>query len=282
MANGTKRGFDYMWEGVIAQTIDFCVQEIDKDFFEKAEVEVASLNKYKMKLRESYHKKREWLKIEYLPHKYKPILDFHKLSAIICRCIIGFKPVAYNENIADLLFLENQKQIFDVDERKNADKKLKWQIENIYVNYRIAFLSAAGLAYDDLLCWIQRKIKNLTKKEKENVINPEEKERLNIYNQFRDSLIENSALIQYRKSPNHDDFESSMIVSLMKNDMLKRDFDYLSFAAILFQWQENTKEIIFSQILRNPKVIYQYYNLDNFKEIYDLDIEGDIQGEEDN
>ena len=44
-----------------------------------------------------------------------------------------------------------------------------------------------------------------------------------------------------------------MIVSLMKNDILMRDFDYLAYATIMFQWQEYTKQLILTHILSNPE-----------------------------
>lgn len=255
-----KRGFDYIWDGIIANVIDYCEKNMDQNFCEKAEICLVEHNQYKNKLRDAYHKKREWLKGEYLPYQINPTLDFHKLSAIICRCIIGYKPISYNEKVAELFFKANRSC------RISSSDKLKWQISNVYVNYRIAFLSAAGVAYDDLLCWAQSRIDNLKSKSFE-AATPEN-ERLKIYNQFKEKLIEKSTLYMYQKSPTHDDFESSMIVALMKNDMLKRDFDYLSFATNMFQWQEYTKHCILTEILANSDNQFKYYNVKNIFELF--------------
>lgn len=254
-----KSGFDKIWENAIVKAIDFCYEDMDQSFCERAKVVKRDYIEYKPQLRKLYHEKREWLKIKYLPHKDHPILDFHKLSAIICRCIIGIKPIFYDGNMADYLFNVIQSQ------KISPSKKLAWQITNIYVNYRVAFLAAAGVAYDDLLSWAQETINFL--KEQRNGLTEIEEEKLFIFGLFIEKMISGSALFLYQKSDKHDDFESSMIVSLMKNDILMRDFDYLSFAANMFQWQEYTKLMLFMNIINENKQKIKHYDFTNILDL---------------
>ena len=61
---------------------------------------------------------------------------------------------------------------------------------NVYVNYRIAFLAAVGVAYDDLLIWAQENIDCLKKREQD--LNEIENERLLIFGLFKEKLINDS------------------------------------------------------------------------------------------
>ena len=100
-----------------------------------------------------------------------------------------------------------------------------------------------GVAYIDLLYWAKEKNKNekdVSKKE--------------IYRVFIEQLKKEKNLILYKKSPNHDDYVTSMIVSFMKNDILLRDFDYLAVAASMFQWQVHTKQSLFIEILAESDI----------------------------
>jgi len=67
-------------------------------------------------------------------------------------------------------------------------------------------------------------------------------------------LKEEKKLVQYKKSINHDDYVTSMIVAFMKNDILLRDFDYLAIAASMFQWQVHTKHALFLEILSESDI----------------------------
>ncbi len=61
-------------------------------------------------------------------------------------------------------------------------------------------------------------------------------------------------MVQYKKTPEHDDYVTSMIVAFMKNDILLRDFDYLAIAASMFQWQVHTKQSLFLEILAESDI----------------------------
>jgi len=231
--------FDSFWEYVILPSIKRCVSEMDENFKKKIRFEYRKINSYKDELSVMFKRKREWLKREYLPNKgSEAVLDFHKLSSIFCRCIIGNKPFFFTKRKAEALF----KQITERTDISD-EEKLNLEVNNIYVNYKCAFLVCAGVAYIDLLYWANEKMER-----------EEDSRKKEIYCAFLERLKEEKKLVQYKKSINHDDYVTSMIVAFMKNDILLRDFDYLAIAASMFQWQVHTKHALFLEILSESDI----------------------------
>lgn len=249
-----KHSFDAFWNRIIERAIKVCISEIDQDFFASASVTTKNLGAYKIDLEKLYKEKRNWLKYEYLPGGREPSLDLHKLGSVLCRCIIGNKFFSYDSHAAEILQKEVKK-----DFQKSHEEIIRWESSNVYINYKLAFLVAEGIAFDDLLYWAQCRIDKDSKLLVDTKSPTQEidkiKVRLQMTTQFRDTLIAESKLRRYTSSATHDDFVSSMIVSLMKSDCLSRDFDYLSVSAILFQWQEHTKICIFSELICNSSGI---------------------------
>lgn len=239
--NKNISAFDSMWEKVILHSISLCEKELDETFVEQAKVSIEDTTIYKNKLEKIYKRKREWLKSEYLPNEEKPILDFHKLSSVMCRSIIGVKPFRYDIDAAERCFLKVSK-----DKQLKQFEKVNWQINNVYVNYKLAFLVAEGIVFIDLLFWAQEKINYIKKNYNDDAINSNidnVKNKLQIYQQFIDLLnSQERRLYSYEASSTHDNFIISAVIALMKNDYLKRDFDYLQFSLSMFQWQEYTKK----------------------------------------
>lgn len=228
--------FNFFWEKAIYPSIKLAKQDIDNDFKEKTLLNFRDTVEYYAELEDMYRRKREWLKQKYLPHDEGPKLDFHKLGAIICRCIIGVKPVTYSVSIAEEIL-----ETINADETISHSDKMNWVVSNLYVNYKIAFFSAVGIAYADLLYWAY-------KKQEDAKINgcPNE----DFYFAFAKELEKQKNLSFYPKSAFHENFVNSTIIALMKEDLLCRDFNYLMFSIILYQLQENTKRIIFSDIMK--------------------------------
>ena len=118
----------------------------------------------------------------------------------------------------------------------------------------MAFLVAEGIAYVDLLYWARVKINRInTKYSKDDICKNVDciKTKLEVYEKFISLLVsEKKGLYRYNASKLHDDFYVSEIIALMKNDYLKRDFDYLQFAISIFQWQEYTKKQHIYEIIK--------------------------------
>lgn len=248
MAMSETTGFDHIWDSVVKVAIKRCIQELDNKFSKKANVVTCDLDAYKEELRDLYREKREWLKKEYLPKEEEPILDFHKLSAIVCRCIIGSKPFSYDIKVANSIFRKVSN-----DENRNQQEKIKWEVDNIYVNYKLAFLVAEGIIFDDLLFWCQDNINKINEciEKNPNEEDGELKKKINIYGLLIGKLVQEHGMYSYKTSSSHDDFFTSSVIALMKSDNLMRDFDYLGFSICMFQWQEYTKKQFLHEILTN-------------------------------
>ena len=241
-----KTEFDYMWEDSIFPLIQKCDEQLNTDYKSAVSMKIKDLNEYKSELRELYRHKRDWLKKEYLPYDKKAILDFHKLSAVMCRCIIGNKPFVFDQAVAE----QYLKQSHSERQRgKPGCEILRNQIDNIYVNYKLAFLVGESIAFYDLVQWAQRQIDYI---QQEPTLVGEPEKTIDVYQLFIEKMDDAGILADYEwANRRHDPFFESMVSCLIKNDILKRDFDYLLFAANMYQWQEYTKRVLFSEILRD-------------------------------
>lgn len=233
----SSRHFDFFWTKAIFPAIQSAKNEIDDSFKKKTQLKFIDENEYYNDLKNMYKRKREWLKQKYLPHDEGPKLDFHKLGAIICRCIIGVKPVTYNVDVAEEMLEMNNSA-----ENMEHSEKIDWAVSNLYINYKIAFFAAIGIAYADLLYWAYRKNELAESKNLPFA---------NLYLEFANRLEKQQNLSFYPNPSSHENFVNSAIIALMKEDLLCRDFNYLMFSIILYQLQENTKRIIFLELLQD-------------------------------
>ena len=215
--------FNYFWKIAILPAIEKVQNELDKDFVEESGLKRKRIIEYKSQLKKIYKEKREWLKKVYLPHEDEPCLDFHKLSAVICRAIIAVKPFKFNVDLATKYAQKKFPEPVNVNEIEEMQvKRVEWFVANVYCNYKVAFFASVGIAYLDLyISFIEKNLLDL-------------KERLAKQEQF----------IFYPKSENHDSYENSMILALAKNDILERDFDYLAYATNMFQLQQYNKVLL--------------------------------------
>lgn len=217
-----KSSFDFFWENVICKTIDRAYEEIDDEYKRACNVCKKDAKQYKVSLEEIYHKKRNWLKKMYLPHDEEPILDFHKLGAVLCRDIIYHKPFSFNVQEAER-FVENK---FDINDTTNHTE---WFVRNVYANYKVAFYVSTGIVFLEILKHY------------------DDKGDMETYDKFN----ARGRLFFYPKSTNHENFENSCILGLMKNDLLKRNFDYLTYSAMLFQLEQYNYIQIEKEFLHN-------------------------------
>lgn len=244
--------YDEVWEKVIIRSIRLCEKQLDKKFKDESKFSVCDLSDYKSQLKKIYIRKRQWLKSVYLPNNIsEATLDLHKLSAAMCRSIIGLKPFKYDLSIAEKLFAEVKKK-----EGCPQKEKISWQVNNAYVNYKLAFLVAEGMIYIDLLYWAQcQKIELINKNHSgdSNQENPDNSNKeLRIYEQIIEMLQSSCfRLCQYQGTETHDDFFTSSVIALMKNDYWERNFDYLQFSISMFQWEEFSKKQLYEQALKS-------------------------------
>lgn len=236
--------FDGFWHYSIQPAIEKALSEMDESFKVQCNVSVKEAQSYKKLLEQIYKEKREWLKKQYLPTEKEPLLDMHKLSAIICRSILQCKPIIFDTE-ASVDCLENYSKEKDAEEflSDGTRKRIEWVVNNIYVNYKIAFRASVGLNYIELYY-------NYYKDYKNSCDGDESKKDLREKTKAKIDLLEqNGDLFYYEKQPNHENFRNSMILALAKREALGRDFDYLSYATIMFQLQMWTRDVIEKKLL---------------------------------
>ena len=208
---------EYLWPKIIEPTIKNALKNVDESFLQYVSLESLVDYEYQNQLCNVYERKREWLKRIYfgnVPTKDK-CLDMHKIAAIICRSLIGCKPITFNVKKAN-----------DYKKEYAKDTDLEWIIDNYFINYKIAFNCALLISFYDLCEKIG--FGNYSKKA---LINEVEI----IHRLTNDSFgLYNNSLI----TSEHESFYKSIILNLAINDIQKRDFDYLGFATICFQLQQ--------------------------------------------
>ncbi|MBE6983604.1 MAG: hypothetical protein E7435_04900 [Ruminococcaceae bacterium] len=202
-----KSHFDYFWDFAINAAIEKVQEEIDSEFRDYCKLHLRGIENYKKALKENYTEKREWLKTVYLPHeKEEACLDFHKLASVVCRCVIGNKPFVLDEEAA-----------FEYIKQKSSNQELSvdWFTKNIYCNYRVAFYASLGILYIDTFHKLLKEDRKLA-------------EDFNVQQNMK----------FYSPSINHENFENSTVLALMKENVLQRKFDYLMYSCTLYQLQE--------------------------------------------
>lgn len=227
---------DQFWNEAFIPAFKKC--DIDIDAEDKSSLRLKDysyyIDGYKSLISKKFNEKCDWLKQFFLPEYGKTEkLDFHKLAAVSCRCIIGNKPYKFNTHSAEKL-LEKLK---DNDELTKS-QKLAREINSIYINYKFAYLVSIGIAYIDLLYRTKMRINEAS--------NDLEK---TVYTEIFEGIQKEHSLRCYPKSNCHDDFDSSVILSLMQSDISMRDFDYLLYSAMVYQYQEYAKARIVSEVL---------------------------------
>lgn len=203
--------FDLFWDKFIYPIMENVFNDIDQEFKDACGLQFAyeDIDAYRKALRKTYREKREWLKEIYMPHSKSPVLDIHKLGAVICRSIIGNKPFSFN-----VLKAKNfvQNKFSGTEKVQNTD----WFFSNIYANYKVAFYASIGAAYLNILyrCKVSNDVDSL--------------------NYF----MCNPYLKFYTPNDSHEPFETSCMIALQKNDVLGRSFDYLGYAILIYQLEQ--------------------------------------------
>lgn len=206
--------FDFFWDSVIAPIKARALQDVDPEFREFCDLEEKLDDDYKRELSNIYKEKREWLKEIYMPHYKNPLLDFHKIGAVLCRSIIKNKPFKF-----DVCKAENYvKAKFEDTKEDNTE----WFVNNLYINYKVAFYVSVGIIFLQLLRFL--------------IDNGEQLAALSLNNR--------GTLFFYKGNDRHENFQNSTILALMKNDIMNRNFDYLTYAIMLYQLEEYNKNLV--------------------------------------
>lgn len=229
-----ERSFNYIWEKIVWPSITLVYEQMDDAFKQATKLDYAyrDVSAFKRDVMEFYREKREWLKCVYLPHERNPVLDEHKLGAIWCRTMLAFKPFYFDlkaaEKYVETKFGTNENGDVDLEDAPNNSE---WFTKNIYSNYRVAFVVSVGIVYLYLLYDCKEKGKDVP-------------EYLHDAYEYFNSKRKLRCPVTTEA---HNDFQTSCIIALQKNDVLGRDFDYLTYAIMLFQLEHYNRMCYYMQ-----------------------------------
>lgn len=214
--------FQFFWRAVVAPTLELVSKEVDADFKEAVGFDYAynNLEEYKQAVKRYYREKRQWLKTYYLPHEKTARLDQHKLGSLWCRTLLAYKPFFFDAEAAEKFVCAKFPSPKARSKSHECQDNSEWFVRNVYVNYRVAYLVSLGIVYIYLLFDCHEKDDSLPDYLKDGA-----------YEYF----LNKGNLRCPPPRAGHTNFTASCIIALMKNDTNQRDFDYLSYATVLYQ-----------------------------------------------
>lgn len=230
MNNEGLTNFKQIFNNIISPIIDEIESEVDKNFKQDCQLKRKDLNIVCNQCEIFYQNKREELKRIFYGNKYTNekldddtfCLDLHKIGAIICYSLIKYKVFSF-------VFDRNKfDSLFD-DSASKEEKTTDWIINNVLVNYKLAFHFSVAFIY-------YKMIFDANNENNIKLCNKLEKQRgLSLYKEKEHS----------ESKKKHESFANSVILDLFKRDVKGRSFDYFMYATLLFQLEEYNK-IIFN------------------------------------
>lgn len=211
--------FSFIWKEWIVPAIDKIAKQMDPAFQKATNFSIRDLSEIEKSASKYYIEKREATKKEYYGDDpsvvaKKHLMDFHKLSAILCRTLIEHKVYYYDVQKCNE-YIEAQK----IDS-KNTD----WLVHNVLVNFRLAFYASVVFLYQSMLFRLKKDNSDLY---------PllETQKKLNLYTNGE-------------RGNTHESFENSLVLDLAKRDINNRSFDCFLYSAIMFQLEEYNKLLL--------------------------------------
>ena len=218
--------FQFIFTYIVEPVIDEIESTVDVDFKKKFVFRRNDLELIRDRCENFYQEKREDLKKLFYGNKYtkehaedkKYCLDLHKIASIICYSLIKYKVFVFDSD--------------KVNEHLNSlsgDTTLKtdWIIDNVLVNYKLAFNFSIAFIYYKMLF-------DATNNGDEELARKIQTQRgLSLYKEHS-----NNEVIK-----RHESFKNSVILDFFKRDVKGRSFDYFMYATVLFQIEEYNKII---------------------------------------
>ena len=149
--------FDFIWDNWMVPLINKLPNQMDAEFKEKTGFSIRDLEPIKVAASKYFVDKRDSVKKEYYGNYPsvvldKHLMDFHKLSSVLCRTMIENKVYTYDVNLCIQY----------------------WLVHNALINFRLAFYSSIVLLYQSMLFRLEPSEKELYEKLKA-------QKRLNLY-----------------------------------------------------------------------------------------------------
>lgn len=208
--NSFERIFNYIIIPLVCQI----EEEVDEEFKSLTNLRTIKLDDAYSKCNDFYKTKKDELKKIFYGDKISTIptsellFDIHKIASITCYSLIKHKIFVFDEEKATN-YIKNKKI-----------KDTTWIIDNVLVNYKLAFKVSVAMIYYKLL-FDFNKLNNF---------------------EIETKLKEKRGLFLYNVREGHESFNNSIILDLAKRDIHKRSFDYFLYSALLFQLEEYNRE----------------------------------------
>lgn len=220
--------FQFIWKEWIMPLAEDLLKEVDTDFCQKTYLKKRDMEELFVPAEKYFKKKRKELKIVFYGNGYKDKvhrMDFHKLSAVLCRTLIQYK-------VFDFDITECEKIAESKDE-----KDIDWLVKNALINFRLAFYASVVFLYQSMLFEYDDDEKGNDNDNNENkkvFKKLKEKECLDLYENHNKNFSNGV----------HESFENSVVLDLSKRDINNKSFDFLMYATIMYQLEEYNKAIL--------------------------------------
>ncbi len=245
MTDTDKKDFNFIWKTFVIPAIQGIFEQSDPMFREKCKLSIRDLDKLEHDVCKCFFDRRENLKKYYYGKNYSKandriiisskqkngndkkadeqhLLDFHKLSSILCRSLIEHK--VYSLDLKSCINLAKEKKSDETD----------WLIKNVLINYRLAFYASVVFLYQSMLFRYSEQESAFADKIVHSYLI--EQKRLNLY--FSDYTNENSV---------HESFENCLVLDLAKRDIDNRSFDFFMYSTIMYQLEEYNKLLAYQK-----------------------------------
>lgn len=214
------KDFSFVWNTWICPLAKKLPIQMDAQFVKSVKFKVRDFSEIEPLARQYYLEKREAVKNEFYGAYASlglHLMDFHKLSAVLCRTLIEFKIYSYDIALAEK-YIRNE-QIHSKD--------TNWLVHNALINYRFALHASIDFLYRSMLFRLDKRHSEVFDKLKA-------QGNLNLY---KDNC-----------SDNHESFENSLVLDLAKRDVNNRSFDCFLYSTIMFQLEEYNVQLLKSSV----------------------------------
>lgn len=216
--------FRYIWLEWVIPLIKDLYKQTDNVFREFCNFRIRNLENICNNAEVFYQHKREEVKRtfygKYLKgdSKTQHRMDFHKISAIICRTLIEYKVYDFDEKLCQE-YVDKNIDIYNTD----------WFVKNALINFRLAFYSSVVFMFHAMqfeYCKDNTQLFNLL----------EQKGKLDLY----ETYISNSGKVK-------ESFENCIVFDLAKRDIANQSFDYFMYAIVMYQLEEHNKNLLLNR-----------------------------------
>lgn len=216
-----ESNFRYIWEKWIVPLINDIYIQSDPQFREYCNVHIRDLNRTCSNAEKYYQRKREKAKRTFYGEYHsgdseaEHRMDFHKISAIICRTLIEYKVYDFDEVLC-------QEYVDKNIEPYNTD----WVVRNALINFRLAFYSSVMFMFHSMQFEYYKENRKLFEL-------LEKKGKLDLY----ETHIISEGKVK-------ESFENCLILDLAKRDIGNHSFDYFMYAIIMYQLEEHNRRLL--------------------------------------